>query len=253
MLNLGCGRVFNENWRNYDIAAVHSSVIEHDLRNPIPICNDTAFAVYHSHVLEHLDRRKAFELLQECFRVLIPGGIVRIVVPDLEQIARQYIAQLDQAVQGCQGAEDRHEWITIELLDQLTRNFSGGEMRKYWLRCPVPEEGYLVERMGREYLDLLPALNIARKDELESKSQSTLFKDTDAAGVGKFRLSGEPHLWMYDRFSLARLLKKVGFTKIERKTAIHSFIPNFRDYNLDTLPDGTIRKPDSLYMEAVKS
>ena len=42
---------------------------------------------YHSHVLEHLDRPVAREFLKETLRVLRPGGICRIVVPDLNLCA----------------------------------------------------------------------------------------------------------------------------------------------------------------------
>jgi SAM-dependent methyltransferase len=51
--------------------------------------------VYCSHVLEHLalsDFRKA---LQNTYRMMRPGGVFRLVVPDLEYYARQYITRLE--------------------------------------------------------------------------------------------------------------------------------------------------------------
>jgi hypothetical protein len=33
--------------------------------------------------------------------------------------------------------------------------------------------------------------------------------------IGSFRLGGEIHMWMYDRFSHSRLLREVGFEDIE--------------------------------------
>jgi hypothetical protein len=54
---------------------------------------------------------------------------------------------------------------------------------------------------------------------------------------------------MYDRFSLARLLRAAGFTEVAVSAADRSAVPDFAAYGLDLLPNGTIRKPDSLFME----
>ena len=57
---------------------------------------------------------------------------------------------------------------------------------------------------------------------------------------------------MYDRYSLARLLRDSGFRDPVRREANESLIPGWTKFNLDTEPDGTVYKPDSMYMEAVK-
>lgn len=57
---------------------------------------------------------------------------------------------------------------------------------------------------------------------------------------------------MYDSYSLAKLLKACGFQQIMQRTATQSYIPNWSDFNLDTEPDGSVYKPDSLFMEAIK-
>jgi len=74
-----------------------------------------------------------------------------------------------------------------------------------------------------------------------------------ALEIGRFRLSGEVHQWMYDRYSLARLLKTLGFHEPQVKDANTSCIPNWASFHLDTLSDGQIIKPDSFFMEAIKS
>jgi hypothetical protein len=70
--------------------------------------------------------------------------------------------------------------------------------------------------------------------------------------LGRFRQSGEVHQWMYDRYSLKRLLEHCGFSGVVQRSAKESYIENWHQFNLDTEPDGSIYKPDSLYMEAVK-
>jgi hypothetical protein len=57
---------------------------------------------------------------------------------------------------------------------------------------------------------------------------------------------------MYDRISLKTLLENAGFHKVRVCTATESLIPDFKQYNLDTDEVGKIRKPDSLFMEAIK-
>jgi hypothetical protein len=56
---------------------------------------------------------------------------------------------------------------------------------------------------------------------------------------------------MYDRFSLRRVLEQSGFRDPRRCAADQSRIPEFASYDLDTV-GGRVRKPDSLFMEAVK-
>ena len=62
----------------------------HDLRKKFPWADNDVDFIYSSHTLEHLTRQEGHLFIQECFRVLKPGGIVRIVVPDLSVIVAQY-------------------------------------------------------------------------------------------------------------------------------------------------------------------
>jgi SAM-dependent methyltransferase len=62
----------------------------HHLDYGIPINSNCVDYVYSSHFLEHLDRSAAFMLLKEIYRTLKLGGIVRIVVPDLEHAWKMY-------------------------------------------------------------------------------------------------------------------------------------------------------------------
>ena len=55
-----------------------------------PWNNETADVVYSSHTLEHSTRHEGRVFLAECFRVLKKGGIVRLVVPDLQEIIMMY-------------------------------------------------------------------------------------------------------------------------------------------------------------------
>jgi predicted SAM-dependent methyltransferase len=74
------------------VAFCRSHRIRHaDAARHIPHADGSVDAVYASHMLEHLDRTEARSFLAECRRVLKPGGILRLVVPDLRTAAYQYL------------------------------------------------------------------------------------------------------------------------------------------------------------------
>lgn len=226
----------------------------HNLSHGIPFADNSFDAVYHSHLLEHFPKRYAPVFLQECFRVLKPDGIIRVVVPDLEQIARLYLCLLEKAIQDDEEAQKRYDWIMLEMFDQMVRNQPGGEMLTYWKQNPMPAESFVFERCGSEVLN---ALAVLRNPSIsapapESKVSPILDEEPDPRQMGQFRLSGEIHQWMYDRYSLGVLLQNAGFQNTRICRADESNIPNFNSYLLDIKADGSVRKPDSLFMEAKK-
>ena len=109
LLNLGCGSAFHPDWINIDFHNHGGSVLAYDLRLGIPLPDATVDVVYHSHVLEHFTREGGVTFLTECFRVLRPGGLLRIAVPDLENIVRAYITTLEEVKADAPGAEERHQ------------------------------------------------------------------------------------------------------------------------------------------------
>ena len=74
------------------------NIMVHNLAKGIPFDSESIDVVYHSHMLEHLDRDIADKFLIEVKRVLNLGGIHRIVVPDLEKACIAYIAH----IQSCE-------------------------------------------------------------------------------------------------------------------------------------------------------
>jgi len=88
-----------------------------DLRNGIPFSDRTFDAVYHSHLLEHIDREAAPVFLRECLRVLRPGGELRIVIPDLESLARNYLDCVGRLPDRSTMAE--HSRAVEEMIDQM--------------------------------------------------------------------------------------------------------------------------------------
>ena len=104
--HLGCGTIFIPSYLNIgwwphlgegklyaNPNGVEGSVLyNHDLVQGIPAADNSLEVVYHSHLLEHLTNVEGIEFTKACYRVLQPGGILRILVPDLELWSRNYIS-----------------------------------------------------------------------------------------------------------------------------------------------------------------
>lgn len=178
-----------------------------NLERGVPFPDETFDVVYHSHVLEHLDREDAPGLLRECLRVLRPGGALRVVVPDLEQLARRYLGVVDRLPDGASAVE--HGAAVDEIFDQMV------------LRVPR-----------------------------ERAQQPAPVRLLETVFIGDMARSGTMHRWMYDRFSLGRLLADAGFVNVEVFDAGTSRIEGWAALGLDTEPDGSPYKPGSAYVEA---
>ena len=276
-LNLGCGNRFHKSWTNINFDSNSNEVIACDLTKGIPFPDNFFDVVYHSHLLEHFTRTTAKNFLLECSRVLRPQGVLRVVVPDLEQIVHTYIKALELANSGSEEWAYNYNWILMEMYDQTVRTFPGGEMGEYLVREHIPNEDFLLERWGNEAKELIETGHRVRQEaELGSKNfkhflkpiyrslknsgygrdillKLLLGKEYNALKIGRYRQSGEIHQWMYDRYSLSVLLKECGLENIVQRSATDSYIPNWTSFNLDTDPDGTIYKPDSLFLEGIKS
>ncbi|XXK59474.1 class I SAM-dependent methyltransferase [Porticoccaceae bacterium nBUS_09] len=108
-LNLGCGNQVVDGWINVDYflgarlvkipgfslfnrvfrmfdMEWDKRIFLHDLTKPLPWGEGVASGIYTSHTLEHLNKEDGRALLNEAYRVLSPGGILRIIVPDLNVV-----------------------------------------------------------------------------------------------------------------------------------------------------------------------
>ncbi len=263
-LNIGCGSTWHKDWVNIDFQSSSEHVIAHNLLNGIPFPDNSFEVVYHSHVLEHFLPQDAEKLIKECYRVLKPGGILRVAVPDLEIITRNYIRYLEAALNNEPGADEKYNWTMLELYDQAVRTKGGGQMIEYIKDTSRNNDDFLLERNGEELRLLIqnvrnpkenPTIVSVKKgfwSRIKGKLTDILLgKDVKALDVGRFRLGGEIHQWMYDRYSLSNLLKKAGLKNPQVVSFDKSLVSNWRQYKLDEVNE-KVRKPDSLFMEATK-
>lgn len=125
-LNIGCGLKPLAGWVNLDIWRFTGTQIVHDIKNGIPLRSGSCSVILMEHVIEHLTRDEARDVLAECNRLLGPGGTLRISTPDAERHARAYIDN-DEAF-----LHDSRHGLTIDTsVDRL--NYMMREWGHQWI------------------------------------------------------------------------------------------------------------------------
>lgn len=100
-LHVGCGLVHLEGWLNilYERREEYGRIKEkggrlllnYNLLKTWPIVDNVIAYIAGSHFIEHLDLNHGMVFLRESFRVMKPGGAIRLSCPDLEIYARNYV------------------------------------------------------------------------------------------------------------------------------------------------------------------
>jgi SAM-dependent methyltransferase len=89
-LNWGCGSEPRRDWINSDRTAGRGVDVVADIRDGLPIESGTIDYAVSVHTLQELEYPELAPALAELLRVLVPGGTLRLVVPDLDAGIRAY-------------------------------------------------------------------------------------------------------------------------------------------------------------------
>jgi predicted SAM-dependent methyltransferase len=90
-LNVGCGKKPKPHTINLNYEWYPLTDLTWDIGKPLPLNDESLKGIYTEHVLEHLPFRKIPLILNDWFRVLERGGVVRILVPDAELYLNTYV------------------------------------------------------------------------------------------------------------------------------------------------------------------
>lgn len=94
LVNIGCGIHGKEGWVNVDFFRSPGVNCLYDCRKGLPFSDDSARGIFTEHFFEHIDYTEEVPFfLFECHRVLQPGGVIRMIVPDAERYVRAYCAE----------------------------------------------------------------------------------------------------------------------------------------------------------------
>jgi predicted SAM-dependent methyltransferase len=107
---LGPGEHYYEGWLNLDLIPHDPRFIWFDARAPLWLPDESADIVFSEHMIEHISYADGVALLTDIFRVLKPGGMVRIATPDLARtcalagersaIQQNYVNYINQTFGG---------------------------------------------------------------------------------------------------------------------------------------------------------
>jgi len=101
-----------------------------DIRKGLPVTAGTVAGIYCSHVLEHLCLEDCLVALANTFKVLQPGGVFRLIVPDLAERAKRYVASVERGeadaslklLMSCHLGKERRARGLIATLRELIGN-----------------------------------------------------------------------------------------------------------------------------------
>ncbi len=239
-LNVGAGMWYHPLWHNLDnpvegygkshgFEEYSSLLIRHDLMSgdPLPVEDGSLRAIYSSHTIEHLAGKAVEELFMEAHRTLEPGGVIRIVCPDMNLFVDAYsrgdesfLAFCNNCKPGRHGIEQLFLNMFASALSEMTpdcgvRKMSGAEFRRRF------SDGH-----GLDFLDRILA-------EIP----------TDIAATNP-----QHHSSWYNEDKLMRMLKDANFSKVYPSRYGQSKFEPMRD----TAFFDHVHPFESLYVEAMK-
>lgn len=165
LVHIGCGDISSPEFVNVDAQPYpHVHYVRNDITDLSMFADGSVDLVYMCHVLEHVHRREIYDVLDEFKRVLKPGGVLRISVPDFDRLVEMYDSTgcdpdgIMSPLLGSHANEyDIHYWIFTERSLSAILLKSGFSAVRQWdpQRCDHHAfedwASRTVERDGRQF------------------------------------------------------------------------------------------------------
>ena len=148
-LHLGSGDYWFNGFINIDHLTYAGTDMVWDIRKPMPFLPEVVERIEAYEVVEHFNRLEIQDLLVEWMRLLMPDGVVKISVPDMDGLILKYNEDKEEALKMIYGYEDNpgHKWgYTKESLKRLFEENGFKEV--------VVTQGSMPERMNEPQLFL---------------------------------------------------------------------------------------------------
>lgn len=156
-LQLGSGRNHLSGWLNTDYLAKPPHFLCVDVCKRLPFADNQFDRIFSEHMIEHIRQEDGWHLVQECFRILKPGGRVRLETPDLEKMCRLYRENLTpEEIAYLQ--HHRDTWNPFREHERPSRCFVVNNIMRFAGHQFLYDEEYLrmtLERAGFEDIERL--------------------------------------------------------------------------------------------------
>ena len=90
-INLGSGHYKLDGWVNVDIDLDSNPDVGANLSGGLPFKEGVASLMHTEDFIDQLALENAAGFLKECHRILAPGGVLRVLTPDMQQLAHLYL------------------------------------------------------------------------------------------------------------------------------------------------------------------
>ncbi|HXG09553.1 MAG TPA: methyltransferase domain-containing protein [Gemmataceae bacterium] len=183
-LNLGCGPVQPAGWINVDDSnrawlASHLPLLDRllvalrllpptefnrqtyyfNLKQRFPWRTGSVHAIYLGEVLEHFTREGGEYVVRECYRVLEPGGILRVRVPDMARFWSRYLEEYQRTrrLPRSEWTLEHTRWIALFFRDICVRRRPFRSMGHYhkWMYDEISLIK-LLEQVGFRDVERMP-------------------------------------------------------------------------------------------------
>lgn len=109
-VQLGAGTNNKEGWLNTDIEPLSGQAFL-DATERFPFPDQSVHYIASEHVFEHISYKQGLGMLKESFRVLAPGGKVRVATPDLDRFVALFKeAKTPEQQKYLLAKTEWHEW-----------------------------------------------------------------------------------------------------------------------------------------------
>ncbi len=155
-LHIGCGKKYLDGYKHLDVIDFDHVDYVCDTRQLTMIDDESVLEIYACHILEHVERNEVVAVLSEWRRVLKPGGILRVAVPDFEAVVAEYqntgdLSQFQGLLYGGQTYDYNYHHVAFDftLLEAFFREAGFVGFQRYDWREFLPD-GY--DDFSRAYL-----------------------------------------------------------------------------------------------------
>ncbi len=228
----------------------------HPMVRPFPFPSGSFDAVYARRLVEHLVLAEADQFMSELHRLCVPGAVVRLCVPDFEEMCRSYLLATENAWETDDPADlRRQELLVIECVVQMVRERSGGFLGPA-IRSGRYDSAFIRERYGDVFETVLSKKNWptrrGRRWSIARILGGLRRRAWNLARGPDPRRERENNRWMYDRVNARMLCERNGFTSVQMMPARESRIPDWSRYEFDWSEAGRHEVEPSLYIECQK-